>query len=87
MWCILLPILFFPRLLIIILYLSSGWFIGVFETKFWPIVGFLLMPYTLLWYSAVSNWFNGQWGFWQIIVLIITILVDLSSDGGSVSGQ
>jgi hypothetical protein len=85
MGCILLPILFFPRLLIIILYLSSGWFAGVFETKIWPVIGFLLMPYTLLWYSAVNNWFNGQWGFWQIVVLIIAILIDLSSDGGSIS--
>jgi hypothetical protein len=39
----------------------------------------------LLWYSAVNNWFNGQWGFWQIVVLIIAILIDLSSDGGSIS--
>jgi len=85
MWCILLPILLFPRLLAIILYLSSSWFTGVFDTKFWPIAGFIFMPYTLLWYSAVSNWLGGQWGFWQIVVLIITILVDLSSDGGSVS--
>jgi hypothetical protein len=85
MWCIFLPIIIFPRLLIIILYLSSQWFTGVFDTKLWPIIGFFFMPYTLLWYSAVSNWFNGHWGFWQIALLIITVLIDLSSDGSSTS--
>lgn len=85
MWCFLLPVIFFPRILIIILYLLSQWFTGVFDTKLWPIIGFLFMPYTLLWYSAVSNWFDGYWGFWQIVVLIIAILIDLSSDGSSAS--
>jgi hypothetical protein len=72
--------LFVPRLVAIYLYFFTEWFSGVFETQLWPILGFVFMPYTMLWYSAVTNWFNGEWGFWQFAVLGIAIIADLSSD-------
>lgn len=71
--------LFFPKAVIILLWLLTDWFVGVFETRVWPILGFLFMPLTLLWYSAVENWFYGDWNWWQIIVLIVAILVDFNS--------
>ena len=71
--------LILPRAVTAVLYLFSNWFTGVFETWYWPILGFTFMPYTLLWYSAVQNWYNGAWGTVQGIVLIVAILFDLSS--------
>lgn len=71
--------LFLPRVVIAVLYLFTGWFNGVFDTWIWPLLGFIFMPYTLLWYSVVVNWFGGVWGVPQLIVLIVAVFFDLSS--------
>ena len=80
MWLILIVGLFLPRLVTGLLYFLSNWFTGVFETWYWPILGFIFMPYTLLWYSIVSNWFGGVWGPLQFIILLLTIIADISSN-------
>jgi hypothetical protein len=66
-----------PRLLIFCLWLFSGWFDGVFTTRYVPLLAFFFMPHTMLWYSAVMNWFGGRWEFTQIFVLVLAILMDL----------
>lgn len=81
MWLIIILGLFVPRLVTAILYFFTNWFAGIFATWYWPVLGFIFMPYTLLWYSVVSNWYGGLWGGMQITVLIIAIVVDLSSYG------
>lgn len=74
--------LFAPRFVIFLLWLASSWFTGVFETRLWPLLGFFFMPLTLLWYSAVMNWFGGQWDWVQLIILAIAIVADLGSGRG-----
>ncbi len=71
--------IFLPRLAAVILYFFSNWFMGVFSTWLWPVLGFLFMPYTMLWYSVVMNISHGVWGFWNILFLVIAICMDLSS--------
>lgn len=75
--------LFAPRVVIFLLWLASGWFNGVFETRLWPLLGFFFLPLTLLWYSVVTNWFAGQWTWWQLVILIAAVLGDLHSDRGA----
>lgn len=75
--------LFLPRIATVYLYFLTNWFSGVFATQLWPILGFILMPYTMLWYSAVINWYGGEWGYLQMGVMLIAILADLSSGGGA----
>lgn len=70
--------LFMPRLVIIGLYLMTNWFNGVFQTLLFPLLGFLFMPVSLLWYSAVHHWFNGQWDVLQIAGMVVAVLMDLS---------
>lgn len=72
-----------PRVLIVIIFLMSDWFSNVFATLLWPILGFLFLPTTLLWYSAVHNWYGGAWVGWRIAVLIVAVIIDLSPAGGS----
>lgn len=79
MWFILILGIFAPRVVAAILYFFTGWFSGVFQTTLWPVLGFIFMPYTLLWYSVVMNWYQGVWGVLQLIVLAVAILVDLGS--------
>ncbi|OJT20018.1 hypothetical protein BO221_33005 [Archangium sp. Cb G35] len=71
-----------PRLLMIILWFFTGWFRGMFDTLLWPILGFIFLPTTLLWYSAVQHWFGGQWTFWPIVGLVLSLMTDVWSKHG-----
>lgn len=71
-----------PRLVIVLLWLFSHWFEGLFTTVLWPILGFIFLPTTLLWYTAVQHWFGGQWTLWPIVGLVFALLIDLSPAKG-----
>jgi hypothetical protein len=71
-----------PRLVIILLWFFTAWFVGVFDNIVVPIIGFIFLPTTLLWYSVVVNWFAGQWTLWPVIGLIIAVLIDVSPASG-----
>jgi hypothetical protein len=71
--------IFLPRLTAAILYFFSTWFEGVFVTWYWPILGFIFAPYSMLWYSAVINWYDGTWGPLQIAVMALAVIIDLAS--------
>jgi hypothetical protein len=71
-----------PRVVILLLWFLTGWFRGVFDTLLWPILGFLFLPTTLLWYVAVQRWFDGQWTLWPIVGVIVALLIDLSPARG-----
>ncbi len=75
--------LFLPRLVMVLLWLFSDWFAGVFPNIIVALLGFLFLPYTTLWYSAVVNWYGGQWGVLQLAIGAIALLFDLSSVAGS----
>lgn len=67
-----------PRFMIVLLWLFTGWFKGLYNTALWPVLGFIFLPTTLLWYTAVQNWWHGQWHALQIIGLVVAILIDTS---------
>lgn len=75
---IILLALLLPRLTIIALWLFSNWFQGLFGSPIWPIIGFIFLPLTLLWYTVVQHWFGGQWDIIPIIGLIIALIIDIS---------
>jgi len=78
--CLLLLIaLIAPRLLVFALWLI-GWFQGVFPSIMWPLLGFIFLPMTLLWYTTVAHMYHGEWGPFQLIVLVIAIAIDVSPD-------
>lgn len=71
--------LLLPRLVIFILWFFSDWFNGVFEHWAIPLLGFIFLPYTTLWYSAVINWYGEVWGFWQVAIMVLALIADLTS--------
>jgi hypothetical protein len=71
-----------PRLAVALLWLFTHWFQGIFSSLLWPILGFIFLPTTLLWYTAVQHWFAGQWTFWPIAGLVLALLIDVSPAGG-----
>lgn len=68
----------FPRIVIVLLWIFSSWFTGVFQGMLLPILGFLFLPTTLLWASAVHHWFDNQWTVGPIIGVVIAVLIDIS---------
>lgn len=75
---ILLIALFIPRVIIVLLWLLTTWFQGVFASALSPILGFLFLPLTTLWYSVVMKFFAGQWETVPIIGVVIAVLIDVS---------
>lgn len=71
-----------PRLVAFLLYFFTNWFRGVFDSMLWPVLGFVFLPTTLLWYTAVQHWFGGQWSFWPIVGLVVALAIDVSPAKG-----
>jgi hypothetical protein len=74
--------LFTPRLVVVLLWFFTRWFEGLFDTVLWPILGFIFLPTTLLWYTAVQHWFGGQWTLWPVVGVVIALMIDVSPAGG-----
>jgi hypothetical protein len=71
--------LFTPRLVIALLWLFTFWFKGLFSTPLWPILGFVFLPTTFLWYTAVQHWYHGDWSSpMPIIGIVLALMIDLS---------
>ena len=74
--------LLIPRVIIVLLWLFSNWFSGVFATLLIPVLGFLFLPTTLLWYSVVQNGWHGVWSFWPVVGIVIAFFIDVSPHKG-----
>ena len=68
----------FPRVVVVLLWFFSHWFEGIFTTVLWPILGFIFLPTTLLWYTAVQHWYGGHWTFVPILGIVVALLIDVS---------
>ena len=67
-----------PRLVVALVWFFSTWFQGIFPTPLWPVLGFVFLPTTLLWYTAVHHWYGGHWTAGPIIGLVIALMIDMS---------
>lgn len=79
--------LLFPRIMIVVLWLFTNWFDGVFNGILIPILGFLFFPVTMLWYSVVVNSFAGTWSTMTVVGMVVAIAIDLGSAGGGWSSR
>jgi len=74
----------FGRFAVIILWII-GWFAQTGITTFWLIMGILFAPLTVICVGCVNIYYNGHWGTWQIVALIICVLLDFGGDRGPTS--
>lgn len=75
--------LIFPRILIVVLYFLTDWFAGMFDSILWPLLGVILAPFTLLWYSVVIHYFGGEWSLIPIVGIVIAIAADFGGLGSA----
>lgn len=66
----------FPRVVIILLWLFSTFFTGVYHGIIIPVLGFLFLPLTLIVYTYIIKTY-GHVGTPQLIALAIAVIVDL----------
>ncbi len=76
----------FPRLALFLLWLFSDYLHNAYQTVLWPVLGFIFMPFTTLAYAAAMNENGGVSGIWLVLV-IIGVLADLSTHGGSAKAR
>lgn len=79
-------ILLFPRLAIVLLYFFTNYFSGVFTGVLIPLIGFLVLPLTLLAYAWLTK--SGMpMDSTYYIVMFIAVLLDLGFAGGANRGR
>jgi hypothetical protein len=54
-----------------------------FNTTIWPILGIIFLPWTLLMYVILFP----VAGFWDWLILILAVIVDIGSSGGGFFGN
>ncbi|MFN2572030.1 MAG: hypothetical protein ABR537_10545 [Gemmatimonadales bacterium] len=67
-----------PRIAIVLFWVLTPWFDGLFTSSLWPVLGFVFLPTSLLWYTVVLHWFGGVWSLWTIVGLVIALIIDVS---------
>lgn len=69
-----------PRVALMLMWLTS-YTSHAFETRIWPLLGFVLMPYTTCAYAIGMNTAGGFKG-WTLLLLILAVVFDLGGHGG-----
>ena len=72
-----------PRLVMFFIFLLTDWFKAAFDTWYWPLLGFVFMPYTTLAYMAAMLNNNHMVSGWWLALIIIAAIVDAGHWGGS----
>lgn len=71
---------FFPRLVLVLLFIFSRYLHNAYDTVLWPVLGFIFMPLTTLAYALAINANGSVSGFYAFIVVVAAIL-DLGTHG------
>lgn len=71
----------FPRLAIVLLWLFTNFFTGVYQGIIIPVLGFIFLPLTLIVYTYIQNR-HLPLGATQLVILFIAVVIDLGLIGG-----
>jgi hypothetical protein len=74
----------FPRIVLVIICLSSNYLGRAYETNFWPFLGFFFMPLTTLAYAWAVNT-NGTVTGGYLVVVVLAVILDLGLTGKGAS--
>lgn len=72
----------FPRIAIILLYLLTNFFHGVYQSVLLPILGFLFLPLTLLVYTYLLR-SHTPMGTMQFVIIFVAVILDLGLLGAA----
>jgi hypothetical protein len=72
----------FPRVAIVLLWLFSSFFSGVYNGILIPVLGFLFLPLTLIVYTYLQKTSSGHLSTTQLVFIFVAVIVDLGLVGG-----
>jgi hypothetical protein len=73
----------FPRLVILVVWLTTSYLDWAYETKIWPVLGFLFAPTTTLAYAFAMHYGDRHWTPIGIAAMVTALLIDLGLLGTS----
>ena len=77
----------FPRIAIILLWLFTTFFTGIYHGIIIPVLGFIFLPLTLIVYTYIVRVYGGHIGTTQLVFIFIAVVVDLGLVGGGTLGR
>ncbi len=77
----------FPRIAIVLLWLFTNFFTGLYHGVIIPVLGFLFLPLTLIVYSYILRAYGGHMGTLQLVFIFIAVVLDLGLVGGGAYGR
>jgi hypothetical protein len=72
----------FPRVAIVLLWLFTTFFAGIYHGLLLPVLGFVFLPLTLLVYTYILKAYPGPLSLQELVVLFIAVIVDFGLVGG-----
>ncbi len=75
-----------PRFVLVLLWLFSDYLDRAFESGWWPLLGFFLLPTTTLAYALARNSFTSPDGGLEalgVLVIVLGVLLDFGLIGGA----
>lgn len=76
-----------PRLALALVWLFSNYLGEAYQTWFWPLLGFFIMPLTTLAYAWAMHYGNGSVSGLGLVVVVVAVLIDLGLLGTSESSR
>jgi hypothetical protein len=76
-----LVVLLFPRVVLIVMYLTSTYLQRAYHELLIPILGFLFLPLTTITYAWLVNSHLPLSGVY-VIILIVAVIIDIGGWGG-----
>ncbi len=77
----------FPRIAIVLLWLFTNFFTGLYHGVIIPVLGFLFLPLTLIVYSYIVRAYGTHLGPPQLVFIFIAVILDLGLVGGGTFGR
>jgi len=71
-----------PRIAMIVIRLVSHWFTDAFETWYWPLLGWIFLPYTTLIYMLFMVFNHHDLGTLGTVFVVLGVLIDIGVIGG-----
>ncbi|HEX2972036.1 MAG TPA: hypothetical protein VHP11_06870 [Tepidisphaeraceae bacterium] len=76
-----------PRVVLVLVWLFSGYLGRAYQTVIWPVLGFIFLPLTTLAYAFAMNANNGSVSGIYLVIVVVAVLVDLGLIGGGEAGR
>jgi hypothetical protein len=77
----------FPRVAIVLLWLFTNFFTGVYHGIIIPVLGFLFLPLTLIVYTYIVKTYPGGMTPGELVFIFIAVVLDLGLVGGGTLGR